>query len=208
LSIHTCPTMLNKITNLNSLGNGEATLRHVDSSLTLPNPQYPAPQSFRNCSTERLRKTRMRKMYEGAQTTGRFLSHELDTAWMGAVIVTCFFTSGLIDSVAFNSWNCFVGMQTGQCPSRPHAPSADINRQYRFRSPRHWRSATSFALPTMVQIPSLHWLLLPRHPLLQRSPSMAKGLVQPTYLSPKMDLVCQLPDPDPPNRHRRYPGLT
>ena len=26
---------------------------------------------------------------------------------------SCFFTSGMIDAVAFNSWNCFVGMQTG-----------------------------------------------------------------------------------------------
>ncbi len=45
----------------------------------------------------------------------RYTNHELDMAWMGGVIITCFFTSGLIDAVAFNSWNCFVGMQTGMC---------------------------------------------------------------------------------------------
>lgn len=38
---------------------------------------------------------------------------ELALAWMGSIVITCFFTSGLIDAVAFNSWSCFVGMQTG-----------------------------------------------------------------------------------------------
>lgn len=47
-----------------------------------------------------------------------FSSQELDIAYMGNVIIACFFTSGLIDAVAFNSWNCFVGMQTGK-----HRPS-------------------------------------------------------------------------------------
>lgn len=43
-----------------------------------------------------------------------YLDQELDAKWMGGVIIACFFTSGMIDAVAFNSWNCFVGMQTGQ----------------------------------------------------------------------------------------------
>lgn len=42
-----------------------------------------------------------------------YSTQELDIAYMGNVIIACFFTSGLIDAVAFNSWNCFVGMQTG-----------------------------------------------------------------------------------------------
>lgn len=50
---------------------------------------------------------------EGLDTVSRYTSDELDMAWMGGIIITCFFTSGLIDAVAFNSWNCFVGMQTG-----------------------------------------------------------------------------------------------
>lgn len=49
-------------------------------------------------------------------TTSRYINHELDLAYMGCVIITCFFTSGLIDAVAFNSWSCFVGMQTGINP--------------------------------------------------------------------------------------------
>lgn len=43
-----------------------------------------------------------------------YSNDELETSWMGAVIVACFFSSGMIDAVAFNSWNCFVGMQTGK----------------------------------------------------------------------------------------------
>ena len=56
----------------------------------------------------------MKLVSKGARTTHRFLSHELDSSWMGLVIVICFFTSGIIDSVAFNTWNCFVAMQTGR----------------------------------------------------------------------------------------------
>jgi hypothetical protein len=48
-----------------------------------------------------------------ARATHRYLNHELDVSWMGVHIIVSFFTSGLIDSVAFNSWNCFVSMQTG-----------------------------------------------------------------------------------------------
>lgn len=52
---------------------------------------------------------------EGQDKVTRYTNDELDMAWMGGVVTTCFFTSGLIDAVAFNSWNCFVGMQTGMC---------------------------------------------------------------------------------------------
>jgi len=52
---------------------------------------------------------------EGHDKVTRYTNDELDMAWMGGVITACFFTSGLIDAVAFNSWNCFVGMQTGMC---------------------------------------------------------------------------------------------
>lgn len=54
-----------------------------------------------------------RRGEETVHTGARYAMHELDIAWMGAIIIICFFTSGLIDAVAFNSWNCFVGMQTG-----------------------------------------------------------------------------------------------
>lgn len=48
---------------------------------------------------------------------GAMSQSELDLAYMGCVVITCFLTSGLIDAVAFNSWNCFVRMQTGMTGS-------------------------------------------------------------------------------------------
>lgn len=53
---------------------------------------------------------------QAARLTG-YSTQELDIAYMGNVIILCFFTSGMIDAVAFNSWNCFVGMQTGKLGS-------------------------------------------------------------------------------------------
>ena len=38
----------------------------------------------------------------------------LTSTSVSLVVIVCFFVSGLIDSVAFNSWNCFVQMQTGE----------------------------------------------------------------------------------------------
>ncbi|EXJ87973.1 hypothetical protein A1O1_04900 [Capronia coronata CBS 617.96] len=46
-------------------------------------------------------------------TVQRYLYQDLDVSYMSIVIIICFFISGLIDSVAFNSWSCFVDMQTG-----------------------------------------------------------------------------------------------
>ncbi|OQV09391.1 hypothetical protein CLAIMM_13517 [Cladophialophora immunda] len=48
-----------------------------------------------------------------ADASQRYLFQELDTSYMSVVLVICFLISGLIDSVAFNTWNCFVNMQTG-----------------------------------------------------------------------------------------------
>ena len=31
-----------------------------------------------------------------------------------SVLLLCFLTSGLIDTVSFNTWSCFVSMQTGR----------------------------------------------------------------------------------------------
>jgi hypothetical protein len=47
-----------------------------------------------------------------------YLEAELNrNAWMGAMSampIVCFCISGLIDAVAFNTWGCVVGMQTGK----------------------------------------------------------------------------------------------
>ncbi len=38
---------------------------------------------------------------------------DVDTKWADSILVGCFFVTGIVDSFAFNSYSCFVGMQTG-----------------------------------------------------------------------------------------------
>ena len=42
------------------------------------------------------------------------LDAQIDTKWADLILLGCFFCSGLIDSMAFNMYACFVSMQTGQ----------------------------------------------------------------------------------------------
>jgi hypothetical protein len=94
-------------------------LHLVDSNLTLNDRSrnsscQPSPYDSRNASTEKIRAEPMSQVFqESAQSTHRYLSQELHPAGMTFILIACFFISGLIDSVAFNTWNCFVGMQTG-----------------------------------------------------------------------------------------------
>lgn len=83
----------------------------------------------RSSSMERLKHRRLSLMSDQVKDTHKYLGQELDIHCMGAVILICFFTSGLIDSVAFNSWNCFVGMQTGEHRSAPPRPSSSLATQ-------------------------------------------------------------------------------
>ncbi|OCT46915.1 hypothetical protein CLCR_02497 [Cladophialophora carrionii] len=110
---------------LRSVEAGEARVPRSDSLLTLTNN----PSSFsstttstfearasRNSSKECAKRNpmgQMEKLTRTAEVSQRFLYHELDSSYMTVVLVTLFFISGLVDSVAFNSWNCFVNMQTG-----------------------------------------------------------------------------------------------
>ena len=48
-----------------------------------------------------------------------YLKDEVNGAHTSIYLLVSFFTSGLIDSVAFNAWACFVGMQTGTDASLP-----------------------------------------------------------------------------------------
>lgn len=41
------------------------------------------------------------------------LEAQIDTKWGDIVLLACFYCSGLIDSMAFNMYGCFVSMQTG-----------------------------------------------------------------------------------------------
>ncbi|OAG45102.1 hypothetical protein AYO21_00450 [Fonsecaea monophora] len=42
-----------------------------------------------------------------------WLTSDVDTRWADTILLACFFVTGMVDSVAFNTWSCFVGMQTG-----------------------------------------------------------------------------------------------
>lgn len=43
----------------------------------------------------------------------RFTS-DIDTKWGDVILLGCFLLTGMVDSVAFNTYSCFVGMQTGE----------------------------------------------------------------------------------------------
>ncbi len=96
----------------------EAGLHRTDSSLTLTNdsPSF-TPWSSMDSSTDRQKREPMEKMEKISRTaeiSRNYLLQELDSSYMSVVLVTLFFISGLVDSVAFNSWNCFVNMQSGK----------------------------------------------------------------------------------------------
>jgi hypothetical protein len=43
----------------------------------------------------------------------RRLNAQVDTKWGDLILLGCFYCSGLVDSMAFNMYGCFVSMQTG-----------------------------------------------------------------------------------------------
>lgn len=47
----------------------------------------------------------------------RFTS-DIDTSWADTILVGCFFVSGIVDSVVFSTYTCFVSMQTGETVER------------------------------------------------------------------------------------------
>ncbi|KIY03640.1 uncharacterized protein Z520_00331 [Fonsecaea multimorphosa CBS 102226] len=55
----------------------------------------------------------MERLTRTADASQRYLFQELDSSYMSLVLVICFLISGLIDSVALNTWSCFVNIQTG-----------------------------------------------------------------------------------------------
>ncbi|KAK5464554.1 hypothetical protein LTS15_001116 [Exophiala xenobiotica] len=104
----------------------ESNLRQIDSCLTLTNTYtstYPPARqasgsSSRAGSLDRQKKRANMGYAESNHrrrqgTVQKYLNHELRSSYTSLVITICFFISGLVDSVAFNSWNCFVNMQTG-----------------------------------------------------------------------------------------------
>ncbi|KAJ9615123.1 hypothetical protein H2200_001197 [Cladophialophora chaetospira] len=94
-----------------------AALHQTDSSLTLTNnsPSSTSWPSRESSADGRKRRAmgQMEKITRTTQASQRYLTHELDSCGMTVILIILFFISGLVDSVAFNSWNCFVNMQTG-----------------------------------------------------------------------------------------------
>ncbi|RDW68200.1 hypothetical protein BP5796_08857 [Coleophoma crateriformis] len=43
----------------------------------------------------------------------KHMESNVSKEWADLLLIVCFYISGLIDSVAFNVWSCFVSMQTG-----------------------------------------------------------------------------------------------
>jgi hypothetical protein len=43
----------------------------------------------------------------------RFTS-EVDPKWADGILLGCFFVAGVVDSVVYNKYTCFVSMQTGE----------------------------------------------------------------------------------------------
>src|SRR5271154_3165817 len=70
-----------------------------------------------------------------------YLTAELSqNKWVSVPPICCFFISGLVDAVAFNTWGCFVGMQTGKlAPSYVDENTNNSSPSYRKHSFRGFR---------------------------------------------------------------------
>ena len=54
-------------------------------------------------------------------TWRRYLAQDLDESWSDVILLVTCFISGLVDSAVFNTWSCFVSMQTGAASLRSTA---------------------------------------------------------------------------------------
>ena len=83
--------------------------------------------------------------------TREYFSEELTTTWSDIMLILNCFVTGLLDSAVFNTWSCFVSMQTGTFPqfsslplyityinsiSSPLAPSHPTHPKYPIPQPR------------------------------------------------------------------------
>ena len=123
------------------------------------------------------------------RTVTKYTNQELEIAWMGSVIITCFFTSGMIDAVAFNSWNCFVGMQTGMIYLFVFSTIAlTTNRKHRLRCSRSRRPTLRRPPTPICEVVHGNRVLLRGHYLLQHTPSITYWCSQSTHFAPKNHL--------------------
>ena len=49
-------------------------------------------------------------------TWRKHLVQDVDEAWSDVILLVTCFIAGLVDSAVFNTWSCFVSMQTGKAP--------------------------------------------------------------------------------------------
>jgi len=96
----------NSNTNLQKFNSAASTLNNTPNISRNPSPSPHKQGGIMNHLDKRI-----------IMPASGYTNDELDLAYMGCVVITCFLTSGLIDAVAFNSWNCFVRMQTGMTGS-------------------------------------------------------------------------------------------
>ena len=88
---------------------------HESRNNSSPYPENPflTPQSSRHSSILLSREKITYTTKQKAKKVHSYFNHELRSPFTSIILIICFFTSGLIDSVAFNVFSCFVGMQTG-----------------------------------------------------------------------------------------------
>lgn len=52
--------------------------------------------------------------------TQKFMAQDVHEDWADMILIILSFISGMVDSAVFNTWSCFVSMQTGMSPSPPN----------------------------------------------------------------------------------------
>ncbi|KAF7502708.1 hypothetical protein GJ744_005247 [Endocarpon pusillum] len=88
----------------------------TSSSPTLIISPFDSPLHSQSSSVINEKEDHQNRMTSSIRSASRFMEHfneEVAGAHTSLYLLASFFTSGLIDSVAFNAWSCFVGMQTG-----------------------------------------------------------------------------------------------
>ena len=108
---------------------------------------------------------------DGARKFQNYMNRELRSPYTSLILVICFFTSGLIDSVAFNVWSCFVGMQTGNTVFAALGLSGQPLSTHRQQYYKSLVSIGSFMLGT------LSFNFVHRHPKLGQQPTSRRRLV-------------------------------
>lgn len=46
----------------------------------------------------------------------RYMAQDVHEDWADVILIILSFISGMVDSAVFNTWSCFVSMQTGEWP--------------------------------------------------------------------------------------------